>query len=270
MSTQTTQPRKGKSAARADQVSRRAERRLQEQRAAKQRRLFFFGGAIAIALVVAAILILVNRDGDDGSSFPAVVAASAADANIPFDGTTLGDPNAPVTVIEYGDYQCPGCAQFATSDQQKLINDYVATGKVKFEFHAFPFLDRKLSLKSDGSVSSSGDGESIRAAEASLCAVDQNAFWRYHDTVYANHSGENEGAYSESRLLDMADVIGLDRTAFASCLDADTHKGDVQSLYAESIQAGVVQTPSFAVNGKVSVYNGYDDLKTKIDAALAG
>lgn len=269
MSTQSTQARKGKSATRPDHVSRRAERRLQEQRAAKQRRLFFFGGAVAIAIVIAAVLILVNRDDDSGSSFPAVAAAAVTDANIPFDGTTLGDPNAPVTVIEYGDYQCPGCAQFFTNDQQKLINDYVATGKVKLEFHAFPFLDRKLSLNSDGTVSSSGDGESIRAAEASLCAVDQNAFWRYHDTIYTNHNGENQGAYSESRLLDMADVIGLDRAAFASCLDSGTHKSDVETLYAEAIQAGVQQTPSFAINGKVSVYNGYDDLKTKIDAALA-
>jgi protein-disulfide isomerase len=269
MSTPTTQARKSKSASRADHVSRRAERRLQEHRAARQRRLMFFGGAVAIAIVVAAILILVNRDDGD-SSFPTVVAAAATDGNIPFDGTTLGDPNAPVTVVEYGDYQCPGCAQFATNDQQKLINDYVATGKVKFVFHAFPFLDRTLSLNANGTVSSSGDGESIRAAEASLCAVDQNAFWRYHDTIYVNHSGENQGAYSESRLLDMADVIGLDRAAFATCLDSGTHKTEVQTLYADSIQAGVMQTPSFAINGKVSVYNGYNDLKTKIDAALAG
>jgi protein-disulfide isomerase len=242
---------------------------LQEQRAGERRRLMFFGGAVVIAIVVAAVLILVNRD-DDGSSLPAVVAAASADANIPFDGTTLGDPNAAVTVVEYGDYQCPGCAQFVTNDQQKLINDYVATGKVRFEFHAFPFLDRTLSLNSDGSVSSRGDGESIRAAEASLCAADQNAFWRYHDTIYTNHNGENAGAYSESRLLDMADVIGLDRAAFADCLDSGTHTSDVETLYADAIQAGVQQTPSFAINGKVSVYNGYDDLKAKIDAALAG
>jgi protein-disulfide isomerase len=258
---------KARSATRANHVSRRAERRLHEQRAAKQRRLYFFGGAVAVAIVVAVILILVNRD-DGNSSFPAVVSAASTNANIPFDGTTLGDPNAPVTVVEYGDYQCPGCAQFAANDQQKLIDDYVATGKVKFEFHAFPFLDRKLSLNADGTVSSSGDGESIRAAEASLCAVDQNAFWPYHDTMYTNHNGENEGAYSESRLLDMAAVIGLDRDAFASCLDAGTHKADVETLYAESNQAGVQQTPSFAINGKVSVYNGYDDLKATIDAAL--
>jgi protein-disulfide isomerase len=268
MSTQTSQTRKGKSAARTDNVSRRAERRLHEQRAAKQRRLFFFGGAVVITIVVAAVLILVNRDGNN-SSFPAVVAAAPADESVPVDGTTLGDPNAPVTVIEYGDYQCPGCAQFFTNDQQKLINDYVATGKVRFEFHAFPFLDRTLTLKSDGTVSSSGDGESIRAAAASLCAVDQHAFWRYHDTIYTNHNGENEGAYSESRLVDMAAAIGLDREAFANCLDACTHKTEVETLYAESIQAGVQQTPSFAVNGKVSVYNGYDDLKATIDAALA-
>jgi protein-disulfide isomerase len=255
-------------AARTKRVSRRAERRIHERRSAQQRRLWFFGGAVAIALVAALVLILVNRGG--GSNLPAVVAASPVDASIPTNGTTIGDPNAPVTVVEYGDFQCPGCAQFAQTDQAKLIQDYVATGKVRFEFHAFSFLDRVLSMNSDGTVSAKGSGESVRSAEAALCAADQGSFWQYHDTIYANHNGENKGAYSQSRLEQMAGLVGLDTNAFAGCLDQNTHQLDVETLYKQAVQAGVSVTPSFEINGKVFQYNGYNDLKTRIDAALAG
>jgi protein-disulfide isomerase len=258
-----------RSAARAQRPSRREERRIQARRSAQQRRLWFFGGAVTIAVVAALVLILANRD-TGGAGFPAVVAAAPLDSAIAADGLAIGDPNAPVTVVEYGDFQCPGCAQFAENDQAKLVQEYVATGNVRFVFSPFPFLDRVLSLNSDGAVSADGDGESVRAAEAVLCAVDQGKGWQYHDTIYANHNGENQGAYSRDRLVEMANAIGLDTGAFATCLDQGTHKADVESLYAQAVQNGVMQTPSFAVNGKVSAYNGYDDLKTRIDAALAG
>src|SRR5262249_52477802 len=158
--------------------------------------------AVAIAVVAALALIVVVRDSG-GTDFPAVVAAAPLETGIPSDGLSIGDPNAPVTVIEYGDFQCPGCAQFAQSDQAKLIQEYVATGKVRFEFHPFSFLDRTLSLNPDGSVSASGEGESVLAAEAALSAADQGKGWQYHDTLYANHNGENQGAYSSDRLIEM-------------------------------------------------------------------
>jgi protein-disulfide isomerase len=251
----------------AARTSRRVERRVQERRSVRHRRLRFFGGAVAVAVVAAIVLVLVNRGR---SGLPAVVAAAPLAAGIPTDGTKMGNPNAPVTVVEYGDFQCPGCAQFAQSDQAKLIQEYVATGKIRFEFHAFPFLDRTLSLNADGTVTVSGDGESVRAAEAAFCAADQGKFWQYHDTIYANHNGENQGAYSRDRLVQMAKLVGLDTATFSTCLDQGTHKAEVESLYGQAVQSGVTQTPSFAVNGKVSPYNGYDDLKARIDAALAG
>jgi protein-disulfide isomerase len=258
-----------RSTVRGQHVSRREERRIQQRRATQQRRSWFFGGAVAIAVVAAFVLIVANRDSG-GANLPAVVAAAPLEAGIPADGLTIGDPNAPVTVVEYGDFQCPGCAQFAESDQARLIQDYVATGKVRFEFHPFSFLDRALSLNADGSVSAKGSGESVLAAEAALSAADQGKGWQYHDTIYANHNGENQGAYSRNRLIEMAKLIGLDVDAFTASLDQRTHKAEVEALYAQAVQNGVTQTPSFEINGKVSTYRGYDDLKAQIDAALAG
>jgi protein-disulfide isomerase len=245
------------------------ERRRQERRAAQQRRLVFFGGAVALAIVAALVLILANR-ADDRGTFAAVVAAAPLESGIAAEGTIIGDPEAPVTVIEYGDYQCPGCAQFALDDQPRLIEEYVATGKIRLEFRAYSFLDRVLSLDPDGDVSAKGTGESVRAAEAALCAADQGRFWQYHDTVYRNHDGENAGAYSDARLKEMARVIGLDTAAFNTCFDERTHKGAVEALFAAAAKGGVTQTPSFAIDGKVRAYRGYDDLTAAIDSALAG
>jgi protein-disulfide isomerase len=252
-------------------VSRRAERRIQERRAAHQRRLFFFAGAIVVAVVAVVVLILVSGGGGDGESsdLPAVVAAPAIDASIPQDGRVLGDLNAPVTVVEWFDYQCPACAWFTTDLQPRLIAEYVATGKVRFEARDFAFIDRKLEISADGEVTSKGVGESIRAAEAAACAADQGKYWTYHDTIMVNHKGENEGAYSAARLAEMANLSGLEMTAFNQCVEDRTHKTKIEQMYLERNELGIDSTPTFVVNGKLVMIRGYDDLKNAIDAALA-
>jgi protein-disulfide isomerase len=262
---------RAKSAAHQARVSRRAERRITKQRAARQRRAWLFGGTIALALVAALTLILLNRGGGGSASdLSPVVAGAAIDPAIPQSGRVLGNPNAPVTVVEWGDYQCPYCAQFAQQIQPQLIADYVATGKVTFEFRDFAFLDNTLSIGSDGRVEANGNGESVRAADAAACAADQGKFWIYHDTIYANHDGENEGAYSEARLAEMASLAGLDTTAFNQCLSDQTHKSDVEQMFQEANALGINSTPSFVIDGKVVQVGGYDDLKQAIDVALAG
>ncbi|HET8522735.1 MAG TPA: hypothetical protein VFL82_05845 [Thermomicrobiales bacterium] len=90
---------------RGERPSRRAERRLAAERAAKRRRYTFFGGAIALAVLVAIILVVANLDKGSNSNLPAIAAAPPLDASIPTDGRTMGDPNAPVTFVEWGDYQ---------------------------------------------------------------------------------------------------------------------------------------------------------------------
>jgi hypothetical protein len=90
---------------RGERPSRRTERRIAAERAAKRRRYAFFGGAIVLAVVVAIVLIAVNRDKGSDSNLPSIAAAPALDTSIPTDGRTMGDPNAPVTFVEWGDYQ---------------------------------------------------------------------------------------------------------------------------------------------------------------------
>ena len=218
---------------------------------ARKRRLLLIGGAIAVALIVAIGLIWTTRDS---SNLPGLHEADAAAlASIPTDGRVIGDPDAPVHLVEYGDYQCPACASFQESSFPTLLSDYIATGKVSFEFRDLAFI---------------GD-DSVTAAEAAACSIDQDGFWLYHDTIYDNHYGENLGNLSKSRLLEMAKLSGLDQDAISSCIDAGTTAADVQAMHQEATQLGLTSTPSFVLNGQVVQWQGWDAMKQAIDAALA-
>jgi protein-disulfide isomerase len=109
----------------------------------------------------------------------------------------LGDPNAPVTFIEYGDYQCPFCARFFTDVEPLIRDQYVKTGKVKIIFRSYPFLG----------------AESTAAAEAAECAKDQGKFWEYHDALYTAESQdghENNGSMTRDLFLTLAQNLKLD------------------------------------------------------------
>lgn len=228
----------------------RAQVRADAERARK-RRLVLIGGAVALALIVAVGLIWSNRDS---SNLPGLHEADAAAlAGIPTDGRVIGSPDAPVHLIEYGDYQCPACSTFSQSTFPALLSDYIATGKVSFEFRDLAFLGK----------------DSVTAAEAAACSIDQDGYWLYHDTIYANHYGENLGNLSKSRLVEMAKLSGLDEKKISSCLDAGTTSADVQSMHQEATQLGLTSTPSFVLNGTVVQWQGWDALKQQIDAALA-
>lgn len=235
----------------------RSARRIAAEREARRRKRVV-AGAVVIAAVLALSLILLNLPGGDGDGLPAVVAAPASYGDVPSAGRSLGSPDAPVTVIEYGDYQCPGCAQFARDVEPRLVAEYVATGLVRFEFRDYPFLDDR-----------DGGGESDNAAAAAEAALDQDAFWPFHATLYANQYGENGGAFAEERLLAMAESLGLDPERFKAALDDAATRNAVDAMTQEARTLGLMGTPSFTVNGRVIEYDGYDGLATAIDAELA-
>ena len=92
--------------------------------------------------------------------------------------------------------------------------------------------------------------ESQWAAEASECAADQDAFWEYHDYLFENHAGENQGAFSKDNLKRFADELGLDTQAFNECLDSEKYTQVVQNETNAGRQIGVQSTPTFLVNGQ--------------------
>lgn len=199
-----------------------------------------------------------NSSGVVASPDASPGAGETADAQL----LAIGAADAPVVIQEWADYQCPVCAQWATNELPQLMEQYVNTGKVRIEFHDFAFLDRYFQ---------NGAGrESVRAAEAVHCAMDQGQGFEMHTTIFANHHGENEGAFSQSRLVQMAKDLGMDGATFESCLKNDTHLDTVKASYDQAINLGVNSTPTFFINGeKVTGYQTFEQLQQRIDAELS-
>ncbi len=230
-------------------MSRRAERRQRleiERRRRRVRTLVLVGGA---AVFIATVLIL---------SGPRAPTGSAVTVPTPFprpraEGVAMGDPNAPVVMEEFSDFQCPVCRRFSDEIEPQLVEDYVATGKVYFVYRQFPVLG----------------ANSIRAAEASLCAAEQGQFWPYHDILFANQNELDPSAFSTSRLATFAQHAGLDVTEFQACMDDNRTQTAMQADLAAARDAGFDATPSFLINGTPLVgLAPYPDYQAAIEAAL--
>ncbi len=174
----------------------------------------------------------------------------------------LGNASATVTLIEYGDYQCPFCVQFFSQTQPQIIQNYVNTGKVRVVFRDFAFLGP----------------ESTAAAEAAQCAEDQGKLWPYHDALYAaklvddnNGGSEDDGFYSTAELLRIGQQVGLNMPAFTSCVENNTDANIVAQEKGAATAAGVSATPSFIINGSLIVGDQpYSVFQQALDAALKG
>ena len=167
---------------------------------------------------------------------------------------SLGDENAPVVVVEYGDFQCPACQRFFAGPVRQLKDEYVQSGKVRFVFRQFAFL---------------GD-ESQWAAEASECANEQGRFWDYYDKLYKEQNGENVGIFSKDNLNRFAIELELDTVKFNQCLDSGQYAEKVQQETQEGQQSGVRGTPTVFVDGQYLENGGsYQVLKAAVEAALS-
>lgn len=147
----------------------------------------------------------------------------------------LGNRDALVTIVEFGDYQCTWCYRWHQSTKDPLMADYVETGMVRFMFKDFPINDHS-------------DRASSLAAEASYCAADQGKYWEYHDEVYNNWNGENTGWVTRASLekfAENASISNLDE--FSDCLDSGNYTDVVRANYNLARAVGLDATPSFIV-----------------------
>jgi protein-disulfide isomerase len=192
-------------------------------------------------------VITVQPDAADPSPAPSVGQGP---------GNTLGDPNAPVKLIEYADFQCPYCMRYSQETEPKIVEQYVKTGKVFYEYR---------------SVGGFIGPESAAAAEAAYCAGDQGKFWEYHDALFSHWTGENVGDFASDKLLQYAQSVGLDQAAFSECLSSSKYAARVQQDASNARADGVQATPSFLVNGKlIEGAEPFSVFQKAIDAALQG
>jgi protein-disulfide isomerase len=189
---------------------------------------------------------------------PIVAPTVTTPADIPSDGRTLGNANAPVTLDVWVDYQCPACRVFETENRPRLIDEYVRPGKVKIVYHDLLVID-----------STTGGHESADAANAAWCAADWGKFATFQDWLWANQGTEGGGAFTLDRLLEIGRRAGLNMTTFQPCVEGGAHAADVQAESAQAAADGVSATPTVLVNGQAAASNDYDTLSAAIDRALA-
>ena len=154
----------------------------------------------------------------------------------------MGNPNAPITIVEWGDYQCTFCYKFHQSSKDILIEEYVNTGRINFVFRDFPL---------------NGPG-SVLAAQASYCADDQGKYWEYHDEIYKNWAGERTGWVTRQSLDQFANTVGLDLVQFNKCLDDEKYQQRVLENEKFGVKIGIKATPSFLIfnNEKITKVEG--------------
>lgn len=204
------------------------------------RTLYIGLGVLAVvAVAVIALVALPNR----GQS----VAVSTELSSFP----AKGSPEAPVTVVEYADFQCPGCAYFATNLEAGITQDYVDTGKVRFIYHEMPLNQHR---------------NAIPAAEAARCANDQGKFWDMHALLFANQQQWASQARPGPQFGVYAQQLGLDQAAFDQCVSSGKYRATIQAAQRAAFGAGIQSTPTFVIDGQTY---GANDLRGAIDAALA-
>lgn len=238
-------------------MSKRQQRKEQIRRKEKNSRLMSIG-LVTVGVIFLAILFIWPQVK------PIDAVVSAPEVNIPVsDFNTAGNPDAPIRIDEYADFQCPYCRRFFENTEALLMNNYVANGTVYFVYHSFgEFIGP----------------ESSAAAEAAYCAGDQNKFWQMSSTLYANQTGENVGAFNDRRIQAFAELIELNMEEFNSCLDTNKYADLVKQDGEDALAAGIQATPSFVltytVNGEVKTKQlqgaqSYEVFQQEIEAALA-
>ena len=145
----------------------------------------------------------------------------------------LGSPNAPVTLVEFGDYQCHFCNVFFHSTEDEILQTYVETGKVKMIFKDFNIIGP----------------DSVNASHGAHCAKDQGLFWEYHDILYSNWTGENNGWASSENLLKFAQEINLDVDQWSECMINGDNSQIILSSNENARSLELTGTPAFFVIG---------------------
>lgn len=166
------------------------------------------------------------------------------------DDPVKGSPDAPVTIVEFSEFQCPYCSLYVRETFPKIDETYVRTGKVKYVFRDFPLTSIHPNAQ--------------KAAEAAGCAAQQGKFWEYHDILFTH-----QDALGVPSLKQYAADLGLDTAQFDACLDSGAMADEVAKDMADGQQYGVTGTPAFFVNGiKLTGAQPFEAFQELIEAEL--
>lgn len=185
-------------------------------------------GVVAIAIIAGVAASLTSTPTENVNLDPTRIHGSVYTG---MGSPILGDPNAPVTIVEFGDYQCHQCYNWFHNTKPTITRDYIDTEKANLVFVDMAFLGR----------------DSGPAAQATYCAEDQGKYWEYHDMLYSTQGEIDDGWANIERLKAFAFSMGLDMDLFESCLDSGKYSKRVQDNTSESKSFGVRGTPTFLI-----------------------
>ena len=236
-----------------------------------KRRNIIIGAAIAVAVVAAVVIVLVSSGGSgdsgtttaSGGTAPIQLKGQKETAEmldgIPQDGNALGKKSAKVTLIEFADFQCPFCRDFALNTLPVIINDYVRTGKIRMELRTLTFIGP----------------DSETAARAAAAAGEQNREWNYTSLFYHNQGQENSGYVTDEFIDSLYKAAGVNAAKANAYRKTEAAGVPAQSSDTEAQKYGVQNTPSFVVGptggpyNKIEVdINNPDGFKAALDSLL--
>lgn len=222
----------------------RREERLQEEQGTggggeqRKRLLQIAAGAVFLAIVAVVVLIVASSGGDDSGgdagNLQEVSVVEKLFAGIPQEGLTLGEPDAKVELVEYGDLQCPICRQFAEDILPPVIEKQVQSGDVKVVFRNFPIIGP----------------QSAPAGAAALAAGAQGKGWQFLDLFYHNQGEENSGYADDAFMTAIAEAVGVpDIDKWNSDRKSAKFQAEVEETNEEAERLGLTGTPSLAIKG---------------------
>ena len=209
--------------------------------------------AVAAAILLLVVLVAValsNQPKATTASQPGVSVAERV--NQPVDRNVIGDPEAPVLIEAYEDFQCPHCQRYNAALEDTILDDFVAPGIARYAFrHRFVI-----------------GPDSLTAGMATECAADQGMFWEYHDALFVAVSQDSR-AVSDHNLKGLAEELGLDTGQFNKCMDSKQHYDDLVRADTAAGEQGINSTPMVFINGEQ--YQGDftpEAFKAAVEAAL--
>ena len=192
------------------------------------------GGILGILVISIIIVIVASMSSSNNETFDVDMTRTHGSISTALGSPILGDPLAPITIVEFGDYQCHQCYNWFHNTKPMIMRDYIETGKANLVFVDFAFLGK----------------DSPKAAQATYCADDQNMYWEYHNSLYTSQESKIDNGWANpERLKAFAFNLNLDMELFNECIDSEKYSKRVQYNSQQARDNGVRGTPGFFIVG---------------------
>ena len=218
----------------------------------RDKRPFYFGIGVVLVAGIAGLSYMSTRKPAD-----TIIQLDSTVAHVPNQGHVIGSDSARTEVVEYADFECPGCGSFATLTEPDVRTRLVNTGLIRFRFVDFP-----LSMHRN----------TLNAHLAAWCAGEQGKFWEMHDIIFENQDRWNGEATSnpDAALGELASHVGVNMPQYRSCVSARKYVGQIQANVDAGNRAMIQSTPTLIIGNKqVKGAIPYDEFKRQVDDVLA-